>query len=116
MEYGRMHHEEIPVMKRVFTSADSAEVGLLKNVLQKAGIRCAERNEQLAQVIPSAPFQAELWVESEADYAAAVALVEAWQHPPDTTASDWVCSRCGEKLEGQFTKCWKCGTRRDAAA
>jgi hypothetical protein len=103
-------------MKRVFTSIDSAEVGLLKNVLQKAGIRCVEKNEQLAQVIPSAPFQAELWVENEADYPAAVALLEAWQHPAAAAGADWTCSRCGEKLESQFSKCWKCGTRRDASA
>ena len=101
-------------MKRVFTSADSAEVGLLKNVLQKSGIRCVENNEQMAQVIPSAPFQAELWVEDEADYPAAIALLEEWQHPTNTTGAEWTCSRCGEKLESQFSKCWKCGTRRDA--
>lgn len=103
-------------MKRAFTSADSAEVGLLKNVLQKAGIRCVEINEQLAQVIPSPPFQAELWVENDADYPAAIALLEEWQHPTRVPGADWTCSRCGERLEGQFSKCWKCGTRRDASA
>lgn len=103
-------------MKRVFTSSDAAEVGLLKNVLQKAGIRCVERNEQMAQVIPSAPFQAELWVEDEADYPAAIALLEEWQHPTRAAGAEWICPRCGEKLEGQFSKCWKCGTRRDASA
>jgi hypothetical protein len=34
-------------------------VGLLKNILEKAGIRCQELNEQMAQTIPSSPFQAE---------------------------------------------------------
>ncbi|HTY89076.1 MAG TPA: DUF2007 domain-containing protein [Candidatus Acidoferrum sp.] len=103
-------------MKRVFTSADSAEVGLLKNVLHKAGIPCVEKNEDVAQVFPSAPFQAELWVENEADYPAAVALLEAWQHPAAATGGEWTCARCGEKLESQFIKCWKCGTRRDASS
>jgi hypothetical protein len=103
-------------MKRVFTSMDSAEVGLLKNVLQKAGIRCVEKNEQLAQVIPSAPFQAELWVENEADYPAAATLLAEWQNPTSGAGAGWTCSRCGEKLESQFSKCWKCGTRRDASA
>jgi hypothetical protein len=103
-------------MKRVFTSADSAEVGLLKNVLQKSGIRCVEMNEQMAQVIPSAPFQAELWVENEADYPAAIALLEEWQHPTNTAGAEWTCSRCGETLGNQFAKCWKCGTRRSISA
>jgi len=103
-------------MKRVFTSVDSAEVGLLKNVLQKSGIRCVEMNEQMAQIIPSAPFQAELWVENEADYPAAIALLEEWQHPTNTAGAEWTCSRCGEKLGSQFSKCWKCGTRRSISA
>ena len=103
-------------MKRVFTSPDSAELGLLRNVLQKAGIRCVEVNEQMAQVIPSPPFQAELWVEREEDYGEAMALVEAWQHPTPGPETAWTCSRCGEALGGQFSKCWKCGTPRYAVA
>ena len=103
-------------MKRVFTSSDGAELGLLKNMLQKAGIRCVERNEQMAGMIPCEPFQAELWVENDADYPAAAAILEEWQRPTHTAGAAWTCSRCGEKLESQFSKCWKCGTRRDAAA
>jgi len=103
-------------MKRVFASPDSAELGLLKNVLEKAGIRCVLVNEQMAQVSPSLPFQVELWVEREEDYGEAMALVEAWQHPAPAAEALWTCSRCGEKLGDQFSKCWKCGTRRDAIA
>ena len=116
MECGRLHRRKVPVMKRVFTSSDSAEMGLLKNMLQKAGIRCVERNEQMAQTIPTAAFQAELWVENEADYPAAVALLEQWQHPTAAKGTDWACPRCGEQLGSQFNKCWKCGTKRDNAA
>lgn len=99
-------------MKRVFTSSDSAEVGLLKNVLLKAGIRCVEVNEQVAQVFPSHPFQAELWVENEGDYPAAMALLHEWQAPATPGGEAWLCPRCGEKLESQFNKCWHCGTHR----
>lgn len=100
-------------MKRIFTSPDSAEVGLLKNLLLKAGLRCVEVNEQMARTIPAAPFQAELWVENDADYDEAMALMQQWQNPPATTVS-WTCSRCGETMGGQFSKCWKCGTHRNA--
>jgi len=103
-------------MKRVFTFPDSAEVGLLKNILEKAGIRCVVKNEQMAQMIPSAPFQAELWVEHETDYSAAVALLAEWPRPTHADGVAWTCSRCGEKLGSQFGKCWKCGTHRDATA
>jgi len=103
-------------MKRVFASPDSAELGLLKNVLQKAGLRCVVVNEQMAQVIPSLPFQAELWVEREEDYGEAMALLEAWQHPTPAAEALWTCSRCGVELGSQFSKCWKCGTPRHVAA
>jgi hypothetical protein len=103
-------------MKRVLTLPDSAELDLLKNMLLKAGIRCVERNEQMARTIPSAPFQPELWVEDEADYSAAMALLEEWQRPTNAAGAAWTCSRCGEQLGSQFSKCWKCGTKRDATA
>lgn len=103
-------------MKRIFTSPDSAQLGLLKNMLEKAGIRCVEINEQMAQTIPAAPFQAELWVEQESDYAEAKALLAAWTDPTPATAPGWVCFRCGELLGSQFSKCWKCGTHRQAGA
>lgn len=103
-------------MKRVFSSPDLAEVGFLKNMLLKAGIPCVEMNGQMAQTIPTPLFQAELWVENEKDYAEAANLLAEWLHPTTTTGEPWVCSRCGEKLGSQFTKCWKCGTHRDAAA
>jgi hypothetical protein len=111
-----LHREKTPIMKLVFTSSDSAEAGLLKNMLKASGIRCVERNEQMAQIIPAAPFQAELWVENDADYPAAMAILREWQHPANASGPDWTCSHCGEKLGSQFVKCWKCGTRRSAPA
>ncbi len=102
-------------MKRVLSSLDIAELALLKNILQNAGIRCVELNEQLAQTIPLAPFQAELWVENDADYSPAMALLAEWHHPSHAGGASWTCSQCGETLGGQFRKCWKCGTRRTGA-
>lgn len=28
--------------------------------------------------------------------------------PPPVPADDWICPRCSETIEGQFTECWKC--------
>ena len=103
-------------MKRVFSSPDSAELGLLKNVLEKAGIRCVEVNGQMAQMIPTPLFQAEVWVEREEDYGEALALIAAWQNPTPASEALWTCSRCGVELGDQFSKCWKCGTPRHAVA
>lgn len=102
-------------MKLVFSSPNTAEVGLLKNILAKAGIPCVENNEQMAQTIPTILFQAELWVADE-NYDDAAALMSEWRSPANQFEAPWVCSRCGEQLSARFTKCWKCGTRREKAA
>ena len=63
---------------------DSTELGLLKNMLEQAGIRCGLRNEQLSQGLPTTPFNVELWVESDNDFQRARDLCECeyWFHPP----------------------------------
>jgi len=38
-------------MKRVFSSSDSAEVGLLKDILLKEGVNCVEMDEPMAQTV-----------------------------------------------------------------
>lgn len=99
-------------MKCVFTSTSPAEVGLLKNILQKAGFGCEERNEEIGQLISGGPFQPELWVTNDEDYEAATTLLREWYEPAQAAGPGWDCPRCGEHLQGQFMKCWHCGTRR----
>ena len=65
-------------MKQLFTSADSAQVGLARSVLEAADIFCEVRNEAVSQVFPSLPFAAELWVRDE-DYEEAALLLAAGQ-------------------------------------
>lgn len=101
-------------MKCIYTSADLVELSLLKNMMRKAGIHCVELNEQMAQTLPTSPFMAELWVENDADFSEAAALVEEWRHPAQIAGEPWSCPRCGERMEGQFGKCWKCGTHKSA--
>jgi hypothetical protein len=62
-------------MKRIFSSSNSAEVGLLASRLENAGIPCEVRNEALAQVIPGIAFEPELWILNDEDYAEATALL-----------------------------------------
>lgn len=103
-------------MKQVFTSTDSAELGLLKNMLDEAGIRCALRNEQLSQALPAVPFNVELWLEEDDDFQKAQDLCEAWFNPPPGATGAWTCAHCGQRLKEQFDSCWKCGTKREAPA
>jgi hypothetical protein len=102
-------------MKRGSTSRDSAELGLLKNMLDEAGIRCALKNEQLSQVLPEAPFNVELWVENNDDFQRAHDLCHTWFDSLPGATGIWTCAECGQRLRGQFDSCWKCGTKRAAA-
>lgn len=101
-------------MKRIAASANSAELGLLKSRLEAEGIPCHIRNEQVSQVIPTTAFAAELCVIQDEDYPRALELLDSWRQTSSEIQQPWVCPKCGERLEGQFAACWKCGTVRDA--
>ena len=68
-------------MKRLFSSPDSAEIGLLRNRLEAAGIDCEIRNEYLSPAMPGAPFDQELWVLKDEEFAEASGLLAAWRLP-----------------------------------
>ena len=91
-------------------------MGLLKNMLNEAGIRCALRNEQLSQAFPAAPFNVELWVENDEDFQKAQVFCEAWLQPSPGAIGSWTCAKCGQRLRGQFDSCWKCGTNRETTS
>lgn len=54
-------------MKQVLALSESAELELLKNVLEEGGIHCVLKNEELAQALPITPFNIELWVLNDDD-------------------------------------------------
>jgi hypothetical protein len=99
-------------MKKVFSSPESAQIGLLKSMLENAGIPCFIK-ENFSGVYPINAFPAELMIENDADYEKAIALVNAWQQEPAQPRENWTCPQCGEQLEGQFLVCWNCGTPRE---
>ena len=104
-------------MKRLhtFTLADRAQAGLLKELLQREGVNCIIRNEQLFAALGEIPFlecSPELWVVDDEVWPRAKALLDGWLSHDDDLG-EWVCPSCGEQLEGQFGACWKCGHQRD---
>lgn len=103
-------------MKRVIATPSGAELELLRNMLQHAGVPCVIRNEALSDLLGTTPFNAELWVEREADFPRARALCAAWEGPGPETGKLWICLECGQRLDVQFDSCWQCGTRRNAPA
>jgi hypothetical protein len=74
-------------MKRLLTSPDSAQIGLLRSRLEAAGIGCDIRNEHLSPAMPGAPFYPELWILDDAQFSEASELLAAWQQPPDDEVS-----------------------------
>jgi hypothetical protein len=102
-------------MNKIFSSPDSAEVELLKNMLADAGIECEVRNGDVSRIVPAPPFYEELWV-SEQDYPKASELLESWRQETVASGSAWTCPACGERIEPQFSSCWKCGALRPQMA
>jgi len=68
-------------MKQVFSSPDSAQVGLAQSQLDAAGIACEVRNDAVSQAMPGMPFITELWVLRDEDYGDARRLIQAGSAP-----------------------------------
>lgn len=99
-----------------FSFADRAEAGLLKELLEREGVTCLVRNEQLFAALGEIPFLEcfpELWVVDDEVWPRARMLLDNWLKNEENAAS-WSCPSCEETLEGQFGACWKCGKQRDA--
>lgn len=96
-----------------FSPWQRSEAWLLRERLQQEGIAVLLRNEELFAAMGEIPFvdlRPELWVVDDEVFPRAQHLVVAWQQ--DSAGEGWTCSGCGERLEGQFGACWKCGRDR----
>ena len=102
-------------MKLIFSSINPAEMACLRDLLESAGISCFTRNEISAGLSPEIPISEstpELWIEDDERFVEAMKIKKAWQAAPPITGFVWVCPKCGEKSEPQFTSCWNCGTSK----
>ena len=101
-------------MKLLYTSNDIRTIGVLRSVLDEAGIAYEVRNETMPY--PGAIFDPEVWVIEDGEFARACGLRDAVTRVPPVSQTPWTCPSCGEKLEGQFGSCWKCGANRNVDA
>lgn len=102
-------------MRRVYSSFDLVAVHHARNLLEAQGVPAVVRNERLASAmgeLPPAECQAEVWVLDEADAARAERLLREGAGIP--AEPPWTCAGCGERIEPQFTQCWRCGATRRA--
>jgi hypothetical protein len=101
-------------VKPLASSLNLLEIHHLKNLLEAEGIRCWIRNEYLARLAGEVPFtevSLELHVLRESDHARAEEVLRAWRRARPLGPA-WTCAGCGERLEGQFSACWRCGASR----
>ena len=88
----------------------------LRNVLALYGIDCVTRKLDLATgagELPPVECWPELWVMDDERAAEAEALLKKILAPVEAVRKPWICSHCGEDIEGQFSECWKCGRERE---
>jgi hypothetical protein len=92
---------------------------LLKDLVEKAFIPFVIRNEYLSAASGAIPFTEcypELWILNDEHYPRAKEVLDQWLAPQNQKPDSWVCPRCEEEIESQFTSCWKCGTLREEQA
>jgi len=105
-----------PDARKVYTAESVIEIAHLRNVLESAGIACEVRNDRLGGVVGEIPFVEcwpELWVRHSGDVLRARGLIDDALRPA-SGAETWVCPGCGERIEPQFTQCWRCAAAPEA--
>jgi hypothetical protein len=75
-------------MRLLFSTRDSAQIGLFLSRLQSAGIDCEMRNEHLSLAVPGAPFYPEIWVLRDEQFDEAKELLADWRRPASESNTD----------------------------
>lgn len=99
-------------MIKVFEDFDLSRVGHVQSALAAAGIRTLLKNQFMSSVMGEIPFvevMPELWILEDDDLDKARRLIEQLQSQPEPAQAAWVCSSCGNEVEGVFSHCWNCG-------
>lgn len=96
----------------VFSHRERPFASLLRERLAAEGIVCLLRNDELSTALGEIPFvecYPELWVVDDEVYPRARLLLDKWMEEAGASCPEWICPDCGERIEGQFLSCWKCG-------
>ena len=105
-------------MKRIYSAKDPLMIGHLKNVLATFGIRCVAKKLDLisaAGELPPIECWPELWVVDDEKVVKAKHILKKTLAPLASVKKSWLCTSCGENIEGQFSECWNCGHDRYGA-
>lgn len=101
-------------ISRVYSASLLPLVQNIRNVLELNGISCSITNQYLSTAvgeIPPIECWPQLWVRNE-DFPRAKHIINAMLTHQTSSENTWICPKCNEQLEGQFTECWNCGASR----
>ena len=103
-------------MQQVFVAQHPTEAHLVRGVLEAEGVLAVVQGESLFSARGEAPVTPDtlpsVWVINDADATRAVELLADYRlraAAGGRATTPWVCSACGEEVDGQFSACWKCG-------
>jgi hypothetical protein len=106
-------------MKQLHAARHAVEAHLIRGFLVSHGIAAEVRGEYLTSGWGELPVDVcSVWVADDAQFAQAEELLKAFltgSLARKYSGQHWTCPQCGEKLEGQFTACWSCGTARPSS-
>ena len=113
-------------MQPVYTARDEMDAAFVQGLLRQEGINAVVQGQQLGEVWGTLPLSAKslpaVWVDAN-DVERAAPVIEAYRQTDRANADEavaeqpratWTCPNCGERVEVQFTQCWKCGHNRPA--
>ena len=103
-------------MKQIHTAKHAMEAHLVKGFLESNGIEAVVKGDYLTGGWGELPVDlCTVWITNDALYDRANALLVNFlrgDHAQAFRDDNWRCPQCGEQLEGQFTECWSCGSRK----
>ncbi|MDB5892025.1 MAG: hypothetical protein JWP47_2856 [Polaromonas sp.] len=102
-------------MRRLAQAPNIAIAALWVDALQQAGFSASVQRYflgGLAGELPPDQCLPEVWLTRDDEEPKAKALLHQLQNLPQRR---WVCSGCGEAVEGGFEVCWQCGAAMPAS-
>jgi hypothetical protein len=99
-------------MKLLIRTRDAVLLERLKDLLTHSEVPFVLKDGSGAESVDAAGGVPELWVEDDADEPYATELLS--EARADDQGEYWVCAKCGEENEPQFSDCFHCGSHRRA--
>ncbi|MBI2725727.1 MAG: DUF2007 domain-containing protein [Polaromonas sp.] len=96
-------------MLRLARAPNIAIAALWADALQQAGFSASVQRYYLgglAGELPPDQCFPEVWLTHDHEKPAAEKMLDQLQNMPQRR---WVCTACGEMVEGGFEQCWACG-------